>query len=600
MTITVGQSLIAKQGGMSLGTQGPISPSPAVEASYTQEPTTVEEVQAKKVLTHRHFGHPEEHPVTLRHRKASIDPMHNEEDKIIDEYKDLYDKAKKGECNPLEMKRVHQLRGRLHEIQASRESDARRILGDDMLEAAAGFSLAPPKPPQQSAPPKITGNNLLTQTASARSGKTFKSYPIKKTVDSAIMATDSILKSHRGEPHYPADLPEDYGIHGSMTDPTEGEVVSDIRGTLSKAPHKGCGDPSCASAKGNVCECSCHGGNHAKAGGMQKALVRKPIEKDGTRQYLKPGEEPPQDASIQEGPRGGRFISGDGPSEASASSNRPPAVQVLGTPFGGKPSPRDQQMRDAMGKVNEKFAQEYAEEDEANNVLPPAEQPPHTPGIGGFGQTRNTDLEIADHYRKKSARQNEKVSGAFEALGSLNVMPEDSEQAWDMAQDPSYHRNHPELADLPYDNPEFEQLFRNRWDREMSDLTGGSDFDDEDNYYDSQDTMRQDGADHGQPSAGGFNEASPSAPSNSNQADHTSSVNDALDTVFGYNRPPEDLDQAWDMARSNSDLGHLPFDDPAFEQAFSDKWNQITSKAMSVKQASNAVMYNGFHQGPIK
>lgn len=300
MTIAVGQSIVSKQGSMSVGTQMPIQAPPTMEASYTQDPVDVAESDpSRKVLTHRHFGHPEEHPVTLRHRKASVDPMHGEEDKVIDEYKDLYDKARRGECNPVEMKRVHQLRGRLQEIQASRESDARRILGGDLLEAAAspggGFSLKPPAPMQQPAPPKVTGGNLLTQTASGRSGKTFKAYPIRKAVDSAIMATDSIMKSHHGELHYPADRPENYGVHGSMPHPASGDVAHDVQHATATGPY------SRDVTGGRISE---------KAG------------QDG-RRYLHPGEEPPPGTSVQQGPRGGQFIE----SEPSQSLGNAPADQ---------------------------------------------------------------------------------------------------------------------------------------------------------------------------------------------------------------------------------------------------------------------------------
>lgn len=379
MTIYVGQSVVKKQGGMGLGAQAPLPPA-QVEASFTQAPIDVVESDAgRKVLTHRHFGHPEEHPVTLRHRKASADPMHAEEDKLIDEYKDLYDKARKGECNPLEMKRIHELRGRLQEIQATRETDARRILGRDMLEAADAqggtFSLKPRQAPAKPAAPKPSGDNLLTQTASARSGKTFKgeamseddeatfygddvaeeggvekrtiSWSLDKAVDAAIMASSTIMKAYRGEPPYPADEAEDDGTHGSMADPASGEVAHDIRHAKTTGPYSGqvtSGSVArkarpkgwtkgsskdfweSVSEKGPHARCVEHVGGtvddpHAFcAWAEHEATGHWPGERRGKATeekaagdyYLKPGEEPPPGANVQEGPRGGRFIPGDG------------------------------------------------------------------------------------------------------------------------------------------------------------------------------------------------------------------------------------------------------------------------------------------------
>ena len=380
MTISVGYSLVSKQGGMSVGTQMPIPASPVVETSYTQEPIDVVERRAdRKVLTHRHFGHPEEHPVTLRHRKASIDPLHGEEDKIIDEYKDLYDKARRGECNSLEMRRIQEIRGRLQEIQASRETDARRILGRDMVEAAdaqgGSFSLKP-RPQQPPAVPKPNRGDLLTQTASMRSGKTFKGEIIHKalegsmdtedtfygddvaeengiekrtiswSVDAAIMATNTIMKS-MGEPDYPADDPEDYGINGSMADPTIGEVASDSQHPASVGPYAGSvtiGSISrkarpkgwtkgssedfweSVSEKGPHSRCVEHVGGtvddpHAFcAWAEHEGTGHWPGERRGKNTeekaagdyYLGPGEQPPPGANVQQGPRGGRFIPGGG------------------------------------------------------------------------------------------------------------------------------------------------------------------------------------------------------------------------------------------------------------------------------------------------
>lgn len=330
MTIYVGQSIVKKHGGMGLGAQ---RPAPEVEASFTQEPIDVaESTPERKVLTHRHFGHPEEHPVTLRHRKASADPSHGEEDKIIDEYKDLYDKARKGECNPLEMKRVHELRGRLQEIQATREGDARRILGRDMVEAADAqggtFSLKPRTAPAKPAAPKPSGGNLLTQTASGRSGKTFKgeypedyygddveeegglestiSWSVEKAVDAVLMASSTIMKAHNGEPHYPADEEEDDGIHGSMPDPTFGEVAHDVQHAGQAGPYSGDVTFGSTAKKGEL----------RNQGDPQfDPLARRSrglSEKGAGDHYLKPGEQAPEGAKVQQGPRGGKFIPGGG------------------------------------------------------------------------------------------------------------------------------------------------------------------------------------------------------------------------------------------------------------------------------------------------
>jgi hypothetical protein len=365
MTIAVGQSVVNKQG-MSVGTQAPLGPVPAVEASYTQRPVHVAETGPdRKVLTHRHFGHPEEHPVTLRHRKASADPMHGEEDKIIDEYKDLYDKARKGECNPPEMRRIQELRGRLQEIQATRETDARRILGDDMLEGADvqghTFSLKPKAPPAQPAPRRPSGSNLLTQTASLRSGKTFKGEGLAKargpevdpdeelessvswSLDAVVMVSDSILKAV-GEPSYPADEPEDDGIHGSMARPAYGSVAHDIEHPETEGPYSGsvtsgevankAGKPKGwgrgssrkfweSVSKGPHSKCMEHVGGtvddpHAfcawaehEGTGHWPAERREEKAAEDVR-YLRPDEQPPQGTNVQQGPRGGRFVTDSG------------------------------------------------------------------------------------------------------------------------------------------------------------------------------------------------------------------------------------------------------------------------------------------------
>ena len=205
--IRVGDSVVVKHMAGAMGGQGP-APRPDIEATYTQDP--IEVVEAGHALTHRHFGHPDEHPVAMRHRKGSADPLHGEEDKLVDEYKDLYDKARRGECTPAELGRVRDIRGRLSEINAAREGEARRVLGSmgEWDRDGDGFAIG-----QKHRPSRRPAGTL------------------SKAVDAAIMATGDISKGH-GEPNYPDDDPYDYGTDGSMTDPTFGEGVG--KGGLEK------------------------------------------------------------------------------------------------------------------------------------------------------------------------------------------------------------------------------------------------------------------------------------------------------------------------------------------------------------------------------
>lgn len=78
---------------------------------------------------HSHPGSPQAHPIRQRHRKGSADPLHKEEDTLMDEWHDLYDKAKEGMCTAQDLARIEQIRGRIDEISSSRTGDAEKILG---------------------------------------------------------------------------------------------------------------------------------------------------------------------------------------------------------------------------------------------------------------------------------------------------------------------------------------------------------------------------------------------------------------------------------------------------------------------------------------
>jgi len=84
------------------------------------------------VITHRHFGHPQEHPIALRHSKESMDPLHKEEDKLVDQYKQLYRKAQQGLLSPVEEAGLLGIMGKLKEIQATRADEASNVLGQLM------------------------------------------------------------------------------------------------------------------------------------------------------------------------------------------------------------------------------------------------------------------------------------------------------------------------------------------------------------------------------------------------------------------------------------------------------------------------------------
>lgn len=77
--------------------------------------------------THRHYGHPDDHPVGLRHRKASQDPLHGQEDKLYDELKELRDGAGRGELSPMQMTRLREVQGQLQAIQHQRMQEAQQL-----------------------------------------------------------------------------------------------------------------------------------------------------------------------------------------------------------------------------------------------------------------------------------------------------------------------------------------------------------------------------------------------------------------------------------------------------------------------------------------
>ncbi len=80
-------------------------------------------------LTHRHFGHAQDHHIALRHRKTSADPLHGQEDKLVDEYRDLFEQARKGELAAAGMTRLRAVEGQLREIAATREAEAQGVAG---------------------------------------------------------------------------------------------------------------------------------------------------------------------------------------------------------------------------------------------------------------------------------------------------------------------------------------------------------------------------------------------------------------------------------------------------------------------------------------
>jgi len=269
MTIAFGQVIIEKGGRRSLGMQSAISKSETatelerrqdgegpfveqgpieaetVDESFTQAPIDVRENE--RSLEHRHFGHPDAHPVGMRHRKISSDPSHREEDHLLDEWKDLYDKAKSGSCTPMELRRIRDIRGRLEELNATRIEDARRIIGDQLENPMrgdervenAGVGAVPPVGGAKAAAGQLATPKWNERADALRPAGDPYAWPkrqmgknsgLRKSMDAAIMLSSAIING-RDEPPYPADEPEDDGTYGAMPDPADGEVAHDLAGS---------------------------------------------------------------------------------------------------------------------------------------------------------------------------------------------------------------------------------------------------------------------------------------------------------------------------------------------------------------------------------
>lgn len=199
MAVSLGYSLVSKAGTRgSFGQQRAAVGGDIAASAVTQRPVeTVDDPNGSEDsgdrgdqrgtdLTHRHFGHPQEHPVALRHRKKSADPLHGEEDSLVDEWKDIREKATRGECSPQEMSRMRQVKGRIDEIQSTREGDARRIVGDEL-------------------------NNGMDDSAAW----------LGKAMDAATMVAESVLRNASGHKHYlhpgekpPAGVQAQHGERG--------------------------------------------------------------------------------------------------------------------------------------------------------------------------------------------------------------------------------------------------------------------------------------------------------------------------------------------------------------------------------------------------
>lgn len=126
------QQGLLRKGTLSLGTQQPTPPVDPTAAAPHETNLQAAETQAPRETvdaeTHRHYGHPEDHPVGLRHRKASQDPLHKEEDGLYDQFKELRDKANRGECSPAELIGLREVQGKLASIQHERKRTAQALL----------------------------------------------------------------------------------------------------------------------------------------------------------------------------------------------------------------------------------------------------------------------------------------------------------------------------------------------------------------------------------------------------------------------------------------------------------------------------------------
>jgi hypothetical protein len=102
-------------------------------------------------LTHRHFGMAKEHPVALRHGKSGMDALHKEEDKLVDEYRDLFAKARQGVASHQDIARAQEIKRALGEMNQRRLDEARTILeglnmGSDRVSGHAPVRQPQPRP----------------------------------------------------------------------------------------------------------------------------------------------------------------------------------------------------------------------------------------------------------------------------------------------------------------------------------------------------------------------------------------------------------------------------------------------------------------------
>ena len=104
-------------------------------------------------ITHRHAGHTHDHPIALRHVSSGTDAYHKEEDRLVDEYAKLYAKAQGGQLLSFqEEQAMLQAVEKLKQIQATRESEAQAILGEQQqMQVEQGIA------PVDSAGPRYEG-----------------------------------------------------------------------------------------------------------------------------------------------------------------------------------------------------------------------------------------------------------------------------------------------------------------------------------------------------------------------------------------------------------------------------------------------------------